>query len=205
MKEPIFYNLFPTPVYESNIGREFTKEELDYVQECGIDTYKNAGNTTSLDRYILEHPSMKNIKEFVEKNINIFFDKIQAPLYDIKPYVTQSWLNYTSPGQYHHKHAHPNSFISGVLYFNASGEDDKITLYNPRYDYILEVVTENFNIYNSNSWWLPANTGKLFIFPSKIQHEVQFTESKETRISLAFNVFIKGQIGREETLTSLKL
>ena len=135
-KEPKFYCLFPTPIYESNIERHFTKEELDYVKECELDIYTNAGNTTSNNKYILENPSMKNIKDFAEKHVNVYIDKIQVPSEEVYPYITQSWINFTSPGQYHHKHSHPNSFISGIIYFHATGDKDRITFYNPRNDYI---------------------------------------------------------------------
>jgi hypothetical protein len=36
----------------------------------------------------------------------------------VTPYITQSWLNYTETNQYHHKHEHPNSLVSGVFYVN---------------------------------------------------------------------------------------
>jgi hypothetical protein len=38
---------------------------------------------------------------------------------EIDPFVTQSWLNWTKPGQWHHKHSHPNSLYSGVLYLDV--------------------------------------------------------------------------------------
>jgi hypothetical protein len=50
--------------------------------------------------------------------------------------LTQSWLNYTKPGQFHHKHAHPNSFISGVLYMKAARQRDKIYFYKDGYKQI---------------------------------------------------------------------
>lgn len=199
------YSLFPTPVMEGDIGRSFTKEEMDFIKECKNDFFNNVGNTTSNNTFILDHKSMKNIREFIENNIALFMEKIQSPMNEIKPYITQSWVNFTEPGQYHHKHSHPNSFISGVMYFNAEGETDKITFYNPRNDYILKLEKSSFNTFNSDSWWLPAKTGKLFLFPSKIDHEVSSTGSSETRISLAFNVFLKGVIGKTIELTELKL
>ena len=33
--------------------------------------------------------------------------------------ITQSWINFTKKGEYHHPHAHPNSLISGVFYVEA--------------------------------------------------------------------------------------
>jgi hypothetical protein len=33
MKKPIIENLFPIPIYMSNIDRKFTKQELQFVDE----------------------------------------------------------------------------------------------------------------------------------------------------------------------------
>ncbi len=49
---------------------------------------------------------------------------------NITPYITQSWLNYTETNQYHHKHQHPNSLVSGVFYINCDDKFDKIKFFN---------------------------------------------------------------------------
>jgi hypothetical protein len=33
MKEPIIQNIFPTPIYMTNMDRGFTKQELKFVEE----------------------------------------------------------------------------------------------------------------------------------------------------------------------------
>ena len=120
----ITYNLFPTAVAKFELGREFTSEELAFVDEQP--THSNMGNTTSDDRYVLQHDTMAKLKEFAEASVNEYLKSIYAPKKDVSMRLTQSWLNYTKAGQYHHKHAHPNSFISGVLYLKAARERDKI-------------------------------------------------------------------------------
>ena len=44
MKIPIIENLFPTPIYMSNIDRTFTKQELQFVTEQKKHCVKNEGN-----------------------------------------------------------------------------------------------------------------------------------------------------------------
>lgn len=200
------HNLFPTPVVESNIQRSFTEKELEYINNCQYDFLKNEGNITSRNRYVLDSPELKDIKKFIENEIEIYIKNILIPNTEIKPYITQSWLNYTKPGEYHHKHSHPNSFISGVLYIKADSSRDKIIFLIPDDRlYILKLNTDNFQTYNSTSWWLPSEPGKMYIFPSKLQHEVSITETQETRISLAFNTFLKGNIGSEFEITRLNI
>ena len=62
MSEPVIHGLFPTPVVFSSIDREFTEQELEFFKKSGETTYKNEGNVTSLNRYIVEEPEMATIK-----------------------------------------------------------------------------------------------------------------------------------------------
>ena len=105
-------------------------------------------------------------------------------------------------GEFHHKHEHPNSYLSGVLYINADPEKDKIYFYKNGYKRI-SLPTNNYNPFNSESWWFSVGTCDMVIFPSYLTHMVEQTESKDTRISIAFNTFLKGYIGEEASLTAL--
>jgi hypothetical protein len=199
------HSVFPTAVIENHLNRDFTLEELKFVDECGKECTKNMGNLTSKNRTILEHESMKSIRDFVMVHVNYYIDNIIKPQNIIYPYITQSWFNYTKPGEFHHRHAHPNSYLSGVLYFNADGSSDKINFHREWSGFCLDVPTKEGSDYNTGSMWLSAKTGKLLIFPSRLTHDVSVTESKETRISLSFNTFLKGDIGDENSLTGLRL
>jgi uncharacterized protein (TIGR02466 family) len=204
MSEPVIHGLFPTPVVFSSIDREFTEQELEFFKKSGETTYKNEGNVTSLNRYIVEEPEMATIKAEIEAAVNHYMDKIIVAKPDVKAYITQSWLNYTQPGEFHHKHEHPNSYLSGVLYINADPEKDKIYFYKNGYKRI-SLPTNNYNLFNSESWWFNVGTCDMVIFPSYLTHMVEQTESKDTRISLSFNTFLKGYIGEENSLTSLHI
>ena len=72
IREPNFELLFPTPVMFSEISREFTKEELAYINSHGKEgmTNRNVGNVTSNNNYILEEPEMVALKEVVTKALN---------------------------------------------------------------------------------------------------------------------------------------
>ena len=119
MKDPIIHHLFPTPVYCSDLERDFTPFELKFVDENKKHTYKNEGNVTSKNKYILNEKPFLNIKKELNLRIKEYFEKIYNSSNNITPYITQSWLNYTEKNQYHHKHAHPNSLVSGVMYINS--------------------------------------------------------------------------------------
>lgn len=193
--------LFPIPVGKFELGREFTFEENEFVSSQP--TVKNTGNTTSINNYVLNSEMLSGLTAFVQTSVNEYFKSVYAPKEDVSLRVTQSWLNYSKPGEWHHKHAHPNSFISGVLYMKAAKERDRIYFYNETFRQI-DIPTENFNLFNSPTWWLPVNTGDLIMFPSSLNHSVDAVKEEE-RISLSFNTFPVGYLGREENLTGLHL
>ena len=205
MKEPVINNLFPTPIYTTKIDRGFTKQELQFVKEQKKHSHNNAGNITTNDNYILNRKQFKNIKKFLDKCCEDYLNRIICPKNNIKLYITQSWLNYTEVNQYHHKHEHPNSVVSGVLYFDSDIKNDKILFSHPISYKQISPEIDKFNLWNSNTWFFPVETGNLFMFPSSTTHQVETKQGNNTRISLAFNTFYKGTIGINNQLTELIL
>ena len=198
-------SIFPVPIYTTKMNRAFTKKELQFVKEQKKHTYKNTGNFTTYDSYILNKKEFKNIKKFLERCCKDYLEKIICSKNNISLYITQSWLNYTEESQFHHKHEHPNSVVSGVLYLDTDKKADQIVFSHPiRYQQIQPDVGK-FNMWNSDSWWIPVETGELFMFPSSLTHQVVTKKGNNTRISLAFNTFYKGTLGSEDRLFELTI
>jgi len=204
MIESTINGIFPIPVYISKLDRELTKKELSFVDKSKLDFYKNDGNITSNDNYILNQKVFGSLKEDLYLRVEDYFKKVLSYTDAVTPYITQSWLNYTETNQYHHKHAHPNSIVSGVFYINCHEELDKIKFFKEDYKTIKPEI-KDWNLYNSETWWFTVKTGDIILFPSSLTHMVETKEGDNTRISLAFNVFIKGTIGNNKNLTELIL
>ena len=207
MTKPIIQSIFPTPIYTTKINRGFTKQELNFVKEQKKHCTNNQGNIHTKDNYILNRKEFKNIKKFLDKHCKDYLDTIICPKNNIELYITQSWLNYTEANQYHHRHEHPNSVVSGVLYFDSDIKNDKILFSHGKgYQQIKpETDKEKFNVWNSDTWFFPVETGNLFMFPSSTTHQVETKKGNNTRISLAFNTFYKGTVGSDNKLTELIL
>ena len=205
IKEPIIHGLFPTPIYMNNINRPFTKQELQFVDEQKKHCVKNEGHFNTKDNYILNRKEFKNIKKFLNQCCKNYLKKIISPKNNIELYITQSWINYTEENQFHHQHAHPNSILSGVLYISCNKENDAIKFTNINEYQQIKPKINNFNIWNSDTWCFPIERGQLIMFPSSTKHEVETKKDNNTRISLAFNTFYKGNIGSNIDLTELKL
>ena len=95
--------------------------------------------------------------------------------------------------------------LSAVFYVDADPEVDKIYFYEHTPYKQIQFKIKNWNIFNSNSWWLPVGSGDLFIFPSNFEHSVETKSGSNTRVSLALNTFPIGYVGDDDTLTGLRL
>jgi uncharacterized protein (TIGR02466 family) len=195
------YNLFPTPVMGFGMTDHLPKEELDLL--ISLPTRKNVNNSSTNDTYVLKNHSVPVLQNFIQNSINEYFQEVYSTS-NAEIYITQSWVNHTNAGESHHRHKHHNSLISGVFYLKAELNRDKIYFHQPRKDN-LRIEPEQYNVYNSETWWLPVGQNDLFLFPSYLEHYVELVPGGDTRISLAFNTFVKGKIGSEEYLTELKL
>lgn len=194
-------DLFPTPLYINHIDDPLINQQKNYL--LNLPKVLNMGNLRSESGYIFEYPLFTELKKTINEHIKQFVN-ILYPNSNIDVYITQSWANYTEPNQYHHKHSHPNSFISGVYYVNAIKNEDMIKFYKDL-PFIYQINHNQPNNYNSGDVAILVESGDLVLFPSNFTHNVPPTTSKETRISIAFNTFIKGNIGDELSSTALYL
>ena len=198
----MIHNLFPTPVGMYKLERDLTEKELNFIK--GQETRPNMGNVTSTDNTVLRNRSMTKLRDFIESSVSEYFKTIHNPKHQVSLRVTQSWINYTEPGQFHHKHAHPNSFVSCVFYPQANKATDRIYFYRDGFQ-MIKLPPQDWNIWNSESWWFEVGTGDLILFPSSLTHMVETVKGEDTRISLSFNTFPVGLVGEEMDLTGLKL
>ena len=83
-------------------------------------------------------------------------------------------------------------------------EISEIQFYSPT-SHLIEIIPEEYNMWNSNTMNCYIKTGDLIIFPSWMQHMVPPNIRNDTRISIAFNTFVSGIFGKKEKLTELKL
>lgn len=195
------HGLFAQPVGFFDLGRELTEEEKFFLME--LEQRSNTGNRTSVNNFVLKSPVMTSLRSWMEDSVAEYFKATTNPKHDVTLRLTQSWVNYSEPGQYHHKHAHPNSFISGVFYIQTN-PNDKIYFYRDGWQQI-KLPPAEWNSWNSESWWFEAITGRLILFPSSLTHMVPTVEGEDVRVSLSFNTFPLGTVGEEMDLTGLKL
>ena len=145
-------SIFPCPVYIVKRDTNLTsREEKAFEKIVKEGMYENAGNSTSNNSHIF-NGNLKNLKQFCEQQLKIYVEQVIAPKEELDFYITQSWLNITKPGGFHHEHFHSNSIISGVFYISTE-EDDKIafTDLNSKIKGLIKFEKEEYIIWNSTS------------------------------------------------------
>ena len=200
--------LFSTPVFKSPEKYKFNKSELDFIDKQRENAIINqSGNLFSKNNYVLDSPELKNLKEFCNNNLFIYFyDRFKVKK-DIEIYITQSWINFNQKDTSHHRHKHVNSIISSVLFIK--GETCPIIFYNSERNLFGNLLSDDDftapNEDNTSQVYFKNQNGQLFLFPSTLMHSVAKNKSDVERISLSFNTFIRGQLGGDNTLQILNI
>lgn len=198
-----FNNLFSIPVAICAFQRGLSNDELNFIKNQP--QQENLGNTSSKDSYILNDSTLCELKQFCHQSVNQFFKEVYQPKNAIELRITQSWCNFTQGGQYHHRHNHSNSIISGVFYVQTTNKLDKIHFFKTAYSQF-NIPTDNYNMFNSSSWYFDSIQGELILFPSSLEHCVHPTNNDSTtRISISFNTFFTGHLGKKLDFTELFL
>ena len=200
MKEELL-QLFPTPLlivpYEESIDKE-----LAYLKTISYRKQQQNGNFRSDDSYLLRNEEFKDIKNFLKESM----DKFTTNVLNTKQrlVITQCWANRNPKGSQHHEHVHPNSIVSGVMYFQINEKLPPISFTKDRQDG-MKLNPEKYNHMNSETFLLPCKPGELILFPSSLRHSVPTNHGEEDRISVSFNTFCIDAIGSEQSLTHLDI
>jgi uncharacterized protein (TIGR02466 family) len=112
-------------------------------------------------------------------------------------YITSMWGNIYDPNIAHAVHLHPNSYLSGVIYLNAPENCGPIIFHDPRpASNMIEFSYHSYNIRNGKTLIEHPENGMMLIWPSWLSHGVENgkCEKEEKRISIAFNVMLKGSV-----------
>ena len=177
-------------------------EELAYLKTLSYRRQKDNGNFRSDDSYLLRQEKLKSIKNFLGESVNKFTTNVLNSKQRL--IITQCWANRNPKGSRHHEHVHPNSIISGVMYFQINEKLPPIQFSKERQDGV-KLDPIKYNNLTAESFMLPCKPGELILFPSSLKHSVPINQSDEDRISISFNTFSIDALGSEQSLTHLDI
>ena len=188
------FKCFPTVIHGFNLDIPIHDkiQMIKYIQNCkSVDLLSQ----TEDDLY-----TMSYFKYFKDQIIK-FNKKIIDDLgYDYEGLIlTGMWANNMASGGSHPPHTHSNNFLSGVFYLKTDTASAQISFFDPRPQAnVIVPRKKQMNIENSNVVMFDATENTGFIFPSWLQHWVR-TNNSEERISISWNILIKGHYGEPNT------
>ena len=199
------HNILPTTLYRENIGEQFANEFETLMKDEIVERGPNMPHHFSASRYVLSAPQYDKIRSYIEALITRYYREIL----DIDGFgmITQSWVNVNKPNEFTHRHVHPNSFVSGVLYLSVQGQNAGIMFHKPQHQsnngtYTLQPKSTGKD---AQSEMVSVKNGDLVIFPSFLMHSVPKNTTDTDRWSLAFNSLTKDTVGDYARLTEFRL
>ena len=196
-------NIFSIQIFKFNVG----SLDDNLKKAIGLLNFvPSSDNFMSFGENILLQPSFANLKVRIYNNLKKFLYEVICVDENVKFKISDSWIYVTKPNGESHFHSHGNSFLSGVVYLNVN-EGDCITFKNPLYSNSASTNHMPLSIFpqlkNNKMFYtfFPKN-GDSIIFHSTVEHRVEKNNSKNDRVSLAFNVVPTGDISK---LTGSKL
>jgi len=199
------FPLFAYPLVICGEKYSFSATEKQFVSR--LEMSDNVGNSKSQNDHVLDCPELAGLKEFVEKKLYAYKKELLRIRDENSIYITQSWVNRALAGQFHPKHKHPNSIISGVLFVDG---DDQSALppirFHRSYEmFPLEFRFEELNDFNASASEFDPVEGMLMLFPSLLEHDVGQNKSDCERRSVSFNTYVRGTIGGKDQLTEIEI
>jgi uncharacterized protein (TIGR02466 family) len=187
--------VFPTFIHK---GKLINDNEINKLQQSLLDLrYQEDPNIEFWQSTDLLHTDVNftNLTELILQETTKILDGYSV-IRD-SHYIAGMWGNIHAPNVAHAAHIHPNSYLSGVLYLNTPTDCGPLVFHDPRpASNIIEFAYESYNIRNGKTVVEIPEKGKMLVWPSWLMHGVELgrSQEKEYRISIAFNVMLKGSV-----------
>lgn len=179
---------FPTTIWRTklSIDNESIKKGIyELKNQSSGRQYSNYGGWQSQDIQPVDwmYPLVDQLIPLV-KNISESVNLPSLKLMNI-------WANVNPTGTYNLRHKHPDAIISGVYYVDIPDERaGDITFYRDDESFYYlhkHVDISKKHFFTGQTCTYETESGKLLLFPSWVDHEVQGNRSDKDRISISFN------------------
>ncbi len=195
-----FVELWPTVILQRKLG-DADGPNRDLLRLINALDREHRDLTTDYlapDLFNKDDPAVNWLRSQVNQSVIGYLRQVGID-YEVN-WTVQGWPNVNRFGDYHDAHNHPRAYLSGTYYVKMPKSREKlknrsdlrpgcITLYDPR-------PGINMNAIKSDPYVDPEYTvlpepGMLLMWPAFINHFVHPNLSKETRVSVSFNIVLK--------------
>ena len=198
---------FLVPIYTKNI--EGLVEELNLVDV--VMDYVSSNHTESPNGMVQSLPYLHQKANIVDLNreiiecikyISLNFTKYESKY---KVDITSMWGNVQKPGAFFNKHYHHNNIYSGILYLNDSDEGifPPTKFFSPLTRDFAPSVFET-TVFNAASSERIYEKGVLVIFPAWLEHDVGINLTPNNRLTISFNVMLRGDFDSPNSLQAVR-
>ena len=191
--------MFPTVIYKVN--NVLSKKNLGNIKEILINSHnENPINKWQSESTLHKLDDFKSLTNSVIELGEHAFDDLKYGYEKFE--ITEMWANISKQGDDHPVHTHLNNLFSGVFYVKSDGNAN-IRFLDPRPGAnVLSPAIKEFNNENSNICSFPSIENTMLLFPAWLQHFVPINNSPHRRISISFNLMIRGLVGVQGNLQS---
>jgi uncharacterized protein (TIGR02466 family) len=210
--------IFPTPIFVQDINLSVEEQSAImsiHTTPASSDKLINGENINEVwtdlsdNKQVLRMSELKNIRNTILINSKKLATEVMG--YDIKGMIdVLSWTNQKSADREHRTHTHPNSFISGVLYFDDEYDSDQAIVFekHPGVSAVCQLIPKRrldiSTDFSTQYVSIPAQKGRIVLFPSHLPHFVPKGPPGKIRRSLAFNLMPEGGLGDLVHLTEFQ-
>ena len=186
------HKVFPTIINEIQFDMDEQEHNLVIDELNDMEKFQEDNlivqTTDDLSKHIPKFTkSIYKITEKICEKYEYLYDRLE---------FTGMWANKLKAGDIHPPHTHSNNIFSGVYYLEGGSQ---IQFFDPRPQAsVLHPNLKYTNFDNSGMIGFNAEKGYGLIFPSWLQHWV--TKTNKTRISISWNILLRGDYGQPGTL-----
>ena len=180
--------LFPTPIWQKDFpnSKKLNKHLFKHIkawarEEPGVEK-TNAGKGWHSATTMATNPEYNDLCQELFTMVKAIFKDygLEMPFF-----LGNMWANINYPGAYNKIHLHPNSTLSGAYYVKVPKDSGCLILRDPR-----TIIKDDQSAEPDRHMTILPEEVLLFLFPGYLEHMVTPSESDESRISIAFNVYI---------------
>jgi uncharacterized protein (TIGR02466 family) len=190
---------FPTPVWHFSIEdheqlnslllAEIAEEQQRDRQGENLSNILGWHSASNLQ----ERAACYDFTEIVNANVLEVANFLRWDLSKFSFYITTCWAMVNGKYSSNALHNHPNSILSGVYYLQTPENCGGIYFADPRVGArMLNPPIEEFNLWTLPKISYKPEVGLMLLFPSWLMHGVETNMSEENRISMSFNIGMKG-------------
>ena len=193
-------DLWPTKFLRRRIEdcESWNKELIKLVRELERANKNLSTDYLAPDLFNMDHAAVNWLRENVNATVIEYLRTLGID-YAVNWTIT-GWPSVNRFGDYHDAHNHPWSYLSGTYYVKmpATRETLKsrsdvrpgcITFYDPRGGVNMNAIRND--PYVDPEYTVLPEPGLMMMWPAFVNHFVHPNLSKETRISISFNIVLK--------------